>query len=523
MSTSTITLDPPEGIRPETWLRLAREGAGHWKIHERDEMGEVIGTAYRNADGSKHFERGGRRGLILEWPLDTYAGSSPADPVFVCEGASDTAAMLQLGLDAVGVPMAGQCGDMLAALLKGRHAVIVTDDDEAGERGAEKIAQQLVIACESVRIITPPEEGKDAREALQNGATADDFKTLASSAELFSVQPLSHSAGRNESNFIWTSIENFEPAEEPTWVWPGYIAESTITLLTGQWKSGKTTLLTHLLRDAYGGTGLVDSPIEKPILYISEESPTMWSARRDLHHLDPRILFLQRESFRRLDPKGWKELIDSTVAECKQTEAALVIIDTLAGLWPVTSENDAAEVSEIIAPLRDITETGAGLLLVHHPRKGDSSNFNAARGSGALPSFVDIIIEMKRYTTDDPKDPRRILNAVGRYCEIPDEVVIEYTDEGYIMLGERADVGRADDIDTLERIIKDIGDGAIAEQIRERWPHTPCIGKGRLGKLLSEGTEQGRWKRTGRGVKGDPKRFHPNLDYPDSILPTSQT
>ncbi len=522
MSTSTITLEPPEGIRPETWLRLAREGAGRWEIDERNPDGEIIGTAYRHPDGSKDFKAGGKRGLIVEWPLDAYAGTSQADPVFICEGASDTAALLQIGLDAVGVPMTGKGGDMLAALLKDRHAVIVADNDKPGEMGAGKIAEQLVLACASVRIIKPPEECKDAREAVQNGSTAHDFKTLAALADSISVPSPSVKSGRNESNFSWLSIADFEPAEEPTWVWPGYIAESSITLLTGQWKAGKTTLLTHLLRDVYGGSGLVDSSIEKPILYISEESPSMWSHRREKHNLDPRILFLKRESFQRLNPKGWMELIETTVSQCNQTDAALVIIDTLAGLWPVTNENDAAEVGETIAPLRDITETGAGLLLVHHPRKGESSNFNASRGSGALPSFVDVIVEMKRMTGDDPKDTRRTLTAIGRHDNIPDEMVIDLTESGYVLLGDRVQVGKADDADTLEGIIREIGGDAEVEQIRERWPSKPRIGKGRLANLLKSGSEQGRWRRTGKGVKCDPHRYHPALKYPDSILPDPQ-
>lgn len=523
MSTSTITIEPPDGIRPEVWKRLAREGAGRWEIVERDETGEIIGTAYRYLDGSKGFMTGGKRGLIVEWPLNTYAGSSAADPVFICEGASDTAALLQIGLDAVGVPMTGKGGDMLAELLKNLHAVIVADNDEPGERGAGKIAKQLVLACASVRIIKPPEDCKDAREAVQNGSTGNDFKALAALADSISVPPPSVKSGRNESDFTWLSIADFEPAEEPTWVWPGYIAESSITLLTGQWKAGKTTLLTHLLRDVYGGSGLVDSPIEKPILYISEESPSMWSHRRERHNLDPRILFLKRESFQRLDPKGWMELIETTVDQCKLTDAALVIIDTLAGLWPVKNENDAAEVGEVIAPLRDITETGAGLLLVHHPRKGESSDFNASRGSGALPSFVDVIVHMKRMTGDDTNDTRRTLTAIGRHDNIPDEVVIDFTDDGYVLLGERVQVGKADDLDRLVELVSNDCKGMDATQIREKWPRKPRIGKARLGTLLKEGIQQNRLTSTGRGVKSDPVCYFPNLEGSNSILPAPQT
>ena len=43
-------------------------------------------------------------------------------------------------------------------------------------------------------------------------------------------------------------------APEPTpWLWDGYLKPGDITLLTSQWKTGKTTLLTGLLRHL--GTG----------------------------------------------------------------------------------------------------------------------------------------------------------------------------------------------------------------------------------------------------------------------------
>ncbi len=80
-------LEVPMGVSEEAWARLARRSGEQWEIDERNPDGEVIGTAYRRSDGSKSFRTGGKRGLIVAWPLDPYAGSSFADPVFVCEGA----------------------------------------------------------------------------------------------------------------------------------------------------------------------------------------------------------------------------------------------------------------------------------------------------------------------------------------------------------------------------------------------------------------------------------------------------
>src|SRR5438045_9789659 len=64
------------------------------------------------------------------------------------------------------------------------------------------------------------------------------------------------------------------------WLWQGYLAPGNVTLLTSQWKAGKTTLLALLLdRMKSGGTlaGLRVRPGKA--LVVSEESPSMWLER----------------------------------------------------------------------------------------------------------------------------------------------------------------------------------------------------------------------------------------------------
>ncbi|MFI4871375.1 MAG: toprim domain-containing protein, partial [Phycisphaerales bacterium JB061] len=184
-----------------------------WSIRERDDQGEVIGTAYRAPDGSKSFEPGGKRGLIVDWPLPVYAGSSMDDPVFVCEGASDTAALMSVGLDAVGVPMAGQGGKLLAGVLNARHAVIVADNDDAGRRGAHKLSAALLGSCASVRVMPPPLGAKDAREAVLAGATGAGFKDEASGFLSFPVEPrgVPGKERKDSPGFEWVSLADIGP------------------------------------------------------------------------------------------------------------------------------------------------------------------------------------------------------------------------------------------------------------------------------------------------------------------------
>ena len=92
-----------------------------------------------------------------------------------------------------------------------------------------------------------------------------------------------------------------------------------------------------------------------------------------------------------------------------------------------------------------ITEAGAGILLIAHPRKGDGTEAQATRGSGALPGFVDVIIEMRRFDAGRREDTRRVLTTYSRYEETPVEKVLEYTPKlGYRAVGTKSDAKGSD-------------------------------------------------------------------------------
>jgi hypothetical protein len=67
---------------------------------------------------------------------------------------------------------------------------------------------------------------------------------------------------------------------EADWLWRGLLARDNITLLTSLWKSGKTTLLSHLLaRRREGGTLLVLPVTAGKTVVISEEPRALWEER----------------------------------------------------------------------------------------------------------------------------------------------------------------------------------------------------------------------------------------------------
>lgn len=145
----------------------------------QDGAGKIVGIRYRHHDGRKWSETGGHNGLFV--PTDLWAETT----LLVCEGPTDTAAMLGLGFDSIGRPSCTGAVEWTQQVCRGRRVVIVADSDGPGRDGAAKLADALWICCRWVRIISPPYM-KDAREWVRNGATREEVEGVIGSAQIHS-------------------------------------------------------------------------------------------------------------------------------------------------------------------------------------------------------------------------------------------------------------------------------------------------------------------------------------------------
>lgn len=320
-----------------------------------------------------------------------------------------------------------------------------------------------------------------------------------------SIQPSRRIGDRMAFRIV--SIADLGPAEEPDWLWPGYIARGSVTLLTGGWKGGKTTLLKYLFRDLMTGGTLAPVPMDAPVLILSEESPSYWAERRDALGLPESILFLQRDSFSRPSRVEWIALVNGIAEEVAERGIGLVVIDTLISAWSVLNENDAGEVIDALTPIRAIAAAGAAVLLVHHPRKSGGESFTGTRGSGALPGFVDVLVELEAHDKGNPADTRRRLLARGRFDSTPAEVVIDLGPNGYTVLGDLPTVRDLDLDAAILNVLPDEGVGLTADEVRDAWTAGKVPGLTRLKAALNDGHNFAKWQRFGAGVKGDPFRY----------------
>ena len=202
----------------------------------------------------------------------------------------------------------------------------------------------------------------------------------------------------------WTELTAAPIAD---WYWHGYLAKGEFTLLSALWKCGKTTLLSLLVKAMlHGGTFAGRTVTPCRVLYVSEESETRWTIRRDKHGATPNVRFQCRPFKGRPNWLDWQLLIKHLTRCVKDGGAQVVVFDTLSNLWPVIHEKDAGEVTTALMELYALSDHAA-VLCVHHFRKAGGAEATGSRGSGALTSFVDTIVEMTRANPKDANDRKR--------------------------------------------------------------------------------------------------------------------
>jgi hypothetical protein len=313
-------------------------------------------------------------------------------------------------------------------------------------------------------------------------------------------------ASGGQAGLRFVPLNELEPASEREWVWPGYAACGSITVLWAAPKAGKSTLLRGLLRDLYRGGPLAPEgePMTAPTLIVSEETPGHWSRQAAALDLPRELVHLCAQPFfTKPTLTQWEQAIAKIVRSVEELTPRLVIFDTLSNLWPVRDENSAAEVNAALMPLRAISATGAALILVHHDRKSGGSKGEGARGSSAIGGFPDALVQLKRYR-DQPGDTRRRLSYIGRFEKAPAEVIIDLTEDGYRTLGESRAVQGEDVMEKIASVLPEEGEGLTVAEVRER---VDGIGVNRLRMLLHSGAEQGLWFESGNGSRYEPHKY----------------
>lgn len=494
-----------------------------------------VALHHRTGDGT--FKRiwwtlpDGRRGLggmpTRDLPLfgsEILADQPPGATVVVVEGEPGALALRSRGYCALATVTGAATTPCAPSLevLRGFAVVLWGDDDQPGAAHMAKIAERLDVLSIPARVIEwtgATEKGDDAFDFLERGGTDEDLARLIAQARPFA--PPTPSLEDFDADAVGRAHGEEPPPEPPRTRLHEMRGDEVLATLSEAdhlahlrffgidngpfvrgWshaiaaapKTGKTTLITHLVRE-WCGSGL-------SVVYVTEEQQAVWAARLAAMQGDwkTRLHLVFGLGFRPAD------LVERALGGCED----VVIIDTVRNLVPVKDENDnsvvAATLNPLIARARKMAKT---LILIVHERKGGGAHGEGIAGGHALLGVVDVGIELIR----DGTPSRRRLRTLARIFVLPD-LVYESVDDGQLrLLGDPATVSAAE---VGHRILAVLGDEwQKTAEVRARLT-TPQPSDEQVRKVLVNLAQRGEIQRdpaiSGGAAAGKTHRWRlPNL------------
>ncbi|MEP9348559.1 AAA family ATPase [Xanthobacter sp. KR7-225] len=249
--------------------------------------------------------------------------------------------------------------------------------------------------------------------------------------------------------------EQFEPVN---FIVPGYVAEG-LTLLAGRPKLGKSWLcLEWAYAVAEGDTCLGGIRcIQGSVLYLALEDN-----RRRLQRRLRKIIVSGFEAPERLHlATEWPRANEGGIAEIKRWidethDARLVIVDVLAMFRPAQTPRDAAPYERDYGAIKALqalaSETGVGIVVVHHTRKGagEADPFEKVSGTLGLTGAADAAVILDRDGNGAS------LYARGRDIEeLESAVEFDRVSCRWRVIGEASEVRRSDERTQILDVLKD--------------------------------------------------------------------
>jgi hypothetical protein len=307
------------------------------------------------------------------------------------------------------------------------------------------------------------------------------------------------------------------PQTNAKWVWDGYLARRGVTLLTSQWKCGKTTLVGGLLRAmATGGPFLGQGCVAGRAAVVSEEPEELWAERLAVMPAGPHAEVLPRPFRTRPSAAEWRDLVDDVAEKAAAGAVDLFVVDPLASFLPMRSENDAASVLDAIQPVQAVAAAGAAVLVLHHPRKAPAEEGCTARGSGALTGFVDIVLELTRFGRLRSDNRYRRLAGFARYRDTPRELYYTWDPAtgGFEVVPDPHAIQFRANWEQVHALLKNRPTPASHIDLLADWPaNQPPPARATLYEWLGRAHDEKLVRRTGGGTKANPFRYRlPNED-----------
>lgn len=353
----------------------------------RDAAGAVSRTVTRRP-GKRISQSGQTKGEALLYRLpEVIEGVKAGVPILLVEGEPDVHAWVRRGKVATTAPAGARNFDKADLTpLAGAQVIAVVDRDESGDAWALLVQEGLRGIAESLTFCRA-KVGKDSSDHIAAGLGMEDL-------EPYSV-PNPLLAGIRTGD--WLDTQEFP---DLAWVVPDLIPEG-FGIVAGPPKAGKSFLILSLAlsvacgQRALGRLGLVKP---KPVLYLALEDGDRRLQERARTLLMgepiPAIFEYVTEV-----PMGQAFLLIQAWLAQHQGRNPMVIIDTLGKVMPPKRGNEDQYQRDyrIGSAVKSLAQPGVAILVVHHTRKADSSDWmESTSGTNGLTGAADWTMNLSR-------------------------------------------------------------------------------------------------------------------------------
>jgi len=438
---------------------------------------------------------------------ETLKRAALEEPVIVTEGEKAAIALATIwpGLVVATVTGAATIPSIeVLEVLRGHPVILWPDRDLAGSRHIEWLARALLPIASAVRILDVPDlsEHGDAADYVDAGRGSAELLGLVKTARVVSAQTPSPS--RAETGLRFRTAREIAEATPDVVPWRArpYLIDGALLEVVGKIKAaGKTTFVTFMCRAILDGTPFLGEPtVRGGVVYLTEQADS--SLRETLR----RAGLLDRDDFVVLSwsdmgDRSWPEVVDEAVAECERRGAKVLVVDTLTRFAGIRGdgENHAGEADTATAPLIGAAARGLAVISVRHERKAGGDVGDSGRGSSAFGGAVDTVIAIRR--GEGRSSNVRVITALSRFDGVPEMLVVELTEAGYVSHGTDTDVAVAEAMAVIQSRVASSLDGLTVADLSQGVPRTTA--QRAIDRLALEG----RVERLGAGVRSDPYRF----------------
>jgi hypothetical protein len=294
------------------------------------------------------------------------------------------------------------------------------------------------------------------------------------------------------------------------WLWDKLVPLGHLTLLQAAQKCGKSTLVRNLIACALEGKDLLGRTVKQgAVIYLPlEEDP--FAVKEHLRALgvdDNPLLTVPAIIGSGATANSARSRVvrdfDTLAHAVREINPVLVVIDPLALMVKASSLNIYEKVYEAMQPFIDLSqECHCAIVFLHHESKSGSGRKNVGQrgiGSVALPGSVSTTISMSN------KGGMRTIEVEGRGVQPLENLILSLDANGKIDTANRWEEVLA------ERYIPSIREALAVMSEPLMMTELQMLVRGDLKEvkqaiyfMIEQGVIQ---HVTGRGVKGDPKRY----------------